>query len=132
MKPKAQTEHEDGLLEYLEDIIGTSRYKTPIEEALAAMETLSEQRTEKMNRLRIVEREKNALEAQRQEALDYMRLSNDAVRAKSRLWQWYVWKCLDNEKKLGVQIVSTVRFFMASTDICGTCRTGARRNSQPN
>lgn len=25
MKPKAPTEHEDGLLEYLEDIIGTSR-----------------------------------------------------------------------------------------------------------
>ena len=27
MKPKAQNEHEDGLLEYLEDIIGTSSYK---------------------------------------------------------------------------------------------------------
>ena len=25
MKPKAPNEHEDGLLEYLEDIIGTSR-----------------------------------------------------------------------------------------------------------
>ncbi|KAG9544739.1 structural maintenance of chromosome protein, partial [Aureobasidium melanogenum] len=30
MKPKAATEHDDGLLEYLEDIIGTSKYKTPI------------------------------------------------------------------------------------------------------
>lgn len=27
MKPKAQNEHESGMLEYLEDIIGTSRYK---------------------------------------------------------------------------------------------------------
>lgn len=27
MKPKGQTEHESGMLEYLEDIIGTSRYK---------------------------------------------------------------------------------------------------------
>lgn len=27
MKPKALTEHESGMLEYLEDIIGTSRYK---------------------------------------------------------------------------------------------------------
>ena len=25
MKPKAPNEHEDGLLEYLEDIVGTSR-----------------------------------------------------------------------------------------------------------
>jgi structural maintenance of chromosome 4 len=29
MKPKAANEHDDGLLEYLEDIIGTSKYKTP-------------------------------------------------------------------------------------------------------
>jgi hypothetical protein len=28
MKPKGQTEHEDGLLEYLEDIIGSNRYLT--------------------------------------------------------------------------------------------------------
>lgn len=27
MKPKGQTEHDSGMLEYLEDIIGTSRYK---------------------------------------------------------------------------------------------------------
>lgn len=27
MKPKGMTEHESGMLEYLEDIIGTDRYK---------------------------------------------------------------------------------------------------------
>ena len=59
MKPKAPTEHEDGLLEYLEDIIGTSRYKSPIDEALVEMEHLSEDRGEKINRLRIGGREKN-------------------------------------------------------------------------
>jgi chromosome segregation ATPase len=32
MKPKAQSEHESGLLEYLEDIIGTDKYIAPIEE----------------------------------------------------------------------------------------------------
>lgn len=68
------------------------------------MESLSEDRTEKLNRLRIVEREKSALEAQRREALDYLRLYNDSVRAKSRLWQWYVWKCLENEDKYNAQI----------------------------
>lgn len=30
MKPKAQTEHETGLLEYLEDIIGTNRFIEPL------------------------------------------------------------------------------------------------------
>ena len=112
MKPKAQNEHEDGLLEYLEDIIGTSTYKTPIEEALAQVETLTDQRGEKLNRLRIVEREKNALEAQRKEALDYLRLFNDHVKAQSRLWQWYLWKCLENEGRFNVQIVSGLVFVL--------------------
>ncbi|KAH9837376.1 RecF/RecN/SMC [Rhodofomes roseus] len=98
MKPKAPTEHEDGLLEYLEDIIGTSQYKEPIEEALAAVERLSEDRQEKLNRLRIVEKDRNALEAKKKEAEDYLRLRNEHVRALSRLWQWYLLQCLNNEE----------------------------------
>lgn len=62
MKAKAQNEHEDGLLEYLEDIIGTTKYKEPIEQASQEVETLNEERGEKMNRLRVVEREKSSLE----------------------------------------------------------------------
>ncbi|KAN0100061.1 RecF/RecN/SMC [Tylopilus felleus] len=116
MKPKAQNEHEDGLLEYLEDIIGTSSYKTPIEEALAQVETLTDQRSEKLNRLRIVEREKNALEAQRKEALDYLRLSNDHVKSLSRLWQWYIWKCLENEGRFNAQIAKYQKELDAETE----------------
>jgi structural maintenance of chromosome 4 len=48
MKPKAVTEHDEGLLEYLEDIIGTNQYKEPIEEALGEMEKYSEERGEKV------------------------------------------------------------------------------------
>ncbi len=33
MKPKAQTEHDTGLLEYLEDIIGSDTFKEPIADA---------------------------------------------------------------------------------------------------
>jgi structural maintenance of chromosome 4 len=62
MKPKAPNEHEDGLLEYLEDIIGTSRFKEPIDEALAEADRLAEERGEKMARLKIVEKEKAKLE----------------------------------------------------------------------
>lgn len=39
MKPKAPNEHEDGLLEYLEDIIGTSRVIPPV---LSKQSTLTE------------------------------------------------------------------------------------------
>ena len=50
MKPKALTEHEEGMLEYLEDIIGSSRYKQPIEDCSKAVEELNEARGEKVEK----------------------------------------------------------------------------------
>lgn len=108
MKPKAPSEHEDGLLEYLEDIIGTSSYKEPIEQSLAEMERLTKERTDKLNRLRIVEKQKNSLEVKKKEAEDYLRLHNEHIRALSRLWQWYLWKCLQNEDEFTRKIVRCV------------------------
>lgn len=104
MKPKG-AEHEDGLLEYLEDIIGTSQYKEPIDEALVHMEELQDKRAEKMNRLRLVEKEKNALEDKKREAEDYLRLQNEHVRAQSRLYQFYLWKCFTHDEELEDKIV---------------------------
>jgi structural maintenance of chromosome 4 len=105
MKPKAPSEHEDGLLEYLEDIIGTSQYKQAIEQALEAFEKMQDERSEKVNRLRLVEREKSALEQQKKEAEEYLRRKNDHTRAVSRLWQWYMWQCLQNEEKFNARMV---------------------------
>ena len=110
MKPKAQTEHEDGLLEYLEDIIGTSKYKEPIDEALVETERLQEDRQVKINRLRHVEKEKIALEARKKEAEDYLRLKNDHTRALSRQYQWSLWQSLERDAKLSAQIV--ICFFL--------------------
>jgi hypothetical protein len=62
MKPKAQNEHDDGLLEYLEDIIGTAKYKQPIEDGAKDVEALNEVCLEKSNRVAIVEKEKANLE----------------------------------------------------------------------
>lgn len=90
MKPKAQNEHEDGLLEYLEDIIGTAKYKEAIEQASEEVEGLNEERGEKMNRLRVVEREKATLEDKKREAEDYLRNTNDLTRKKSLLWQYHM------------------------------------------
>ncbi|WRT69435.1 uncharacterized protein IL334_006421 [Kwoniella shivajii] len=90
MKAKAQNEHEDGLLEYLEDIIGTTKYKEPIEQANSEVETLNEERGEKMNRLRVVEREKASLEDKKREAEDYLRDANELTRKKSLLWQHHM------------------------------------------
>lgn len=58
MKAKAEKENDDGLLEYLEDIIGTSKYKESIEKLSMEIESLNEICVEKENRFSIVERKK--------------------------------------------------------------------------
>lgn len=107
MKPKASNEHEEGLLEYLEDIIGTSRYKEPIDEAMIEMERLQEERQIKLNRLRLVEKEKSSLEERKKEAEDFLRLKNDHVRAVSVQYQWIIWRALEAEDQLNARMVCT-------------------------
>uniref|UniRef100_A0A8C4DSG3 Structural maintenance of chromosomes protein n=1 Tax=Dicentrarchus labrax TaxID=13489 RepID=A0A8C4DSG3_DICLA len=68
MKPKGQTEHDEGMLEYLEDIIGSCRLKEPIQTLSRRIELLNEQRGEKLNRVKLVEKEKNALEGEKNKA----------------------------------------------------------------
>jgi structural maintenance of chromosome 4 len=63
-----QTPHEEGLLEYLEDIIGSNAYVEQIGESSKVVEALTEQRAEKLNRVKLVEREKAGLEGSKGEA----------------------------------------------------------------
>jgi structural maintenance of chromosome 4 len=96
MKPKAGNEHEDGLLEYLEDIIGTSKYKTPIEESAAEVETLNEICLEKSGRVQHVEKEKNSLEDKKDKALAYVKDENELAMKQAALYQLYISECEDN------------------------------------
>ncbi|CAJ2509657.1 Uu.00g146830.m01.CDS01 [Anthostomella pinea] len=96
MKPNAGNEHEDGLLEYLEDIIGTSKYKTPIEESATEVETLNEICMEKSGRVQHVEKEKNSLEDKKNKALAFIRDENDLALKQSALYQLYISECNDN------------------------------------
>ena len=96
MKPKAANEHDDGLLEYLEDIIGTSKYKTPIEESATEVETLNEICVEKSGRVQHVEKEKNSLEDKKNKALAYIRDENELTMKQSALYQVYINECGDN------------------------------------
>ncbi|KAI8423716.1 hypothetical protein MSG28_012747 [Choristoneura fumiferana] len=90
MKPKAVTEHESGMLEYLEDIIGTSRYKEPIDKLYVRVEEYSEMRKEKLNRVRLVEQEKVRLEQPMREAVEHLNLTNVVVRTRNTLLQKYI------------------------------------------
>ena len=98
MKPKAANEHDDGLLEYLEDIIGTSKYKTPIQEAAAEVEVLNEVCIEKKGRVQHVEKEKNSLEEKKNKAITYVKNENELAVKQSALYQVYINECEDNTK----------------------------------
>ena len=96
MKPKAATQHDDGLLEYLEDIIGTSKYKVPIEESHTSFNELNEVCLEKSSRVQHVEKEKNSLEDKKSKALAFVIHENDLTTKQSTLYQVYVEECNDN------------------------------------
>lgn len=88
MKPKGQTENDTGMLEFLEEIIGTTRYKVPLEKLADRVEILTERRVEKLHRLRVVQKEKEALEEPMQEALQYLKIENSIIRLHHQLYHY--------------------------------------------
>ncbi|KAA8915430.1 hypothetical protein TRICI_002420 [Trichomonascus ciferrii] len=93
MKAKAENDNDDGLLEYLEDIIGTSDYKKAIEEAQSQVENLNDDCAEKSNRLQIVEKELNNLEGTKNEIIRHLEIENELTMKKSALLQLYIYVC---------------------------------------
>ncbi|KAF9941717.1 hypothetical protein BGZ65_001951 [Modicella reniformis] len=92
MKPKAQNEHEDGLLEYLEDIIGTSAYKETIEKSAVELEALNDERSERLTRVKYVEKERDSLEERKREAEAFLKNENNLAVKQSALYQIYLWE----------------------------------------
>eukprot|EP01061_Rhynchopus_euleeides_P016165 TRINITY_DN27366_c0_g1_i1.p1 TRINITY_DN27366_c0_g1~~TRINITY_DN27366_c0_g1_i1.p1 ORF type:complete len:1382 (+),score=663.28 TRINITY_DN27366_c0_g1_i1:390-4148(+) len=74
MKPKALTENEEGLLEYIEDIIGTQEYRPKIEAGLADVDKLTEEREIHVKRVQQAENDREALDGAKLEAEEFLRL----------------------------------------------------------
>ena len=87
MKPKAPSPHEEGLLEYLEDIIGSNNYVEPIEAASQKVDEACEARTEKLNRLKVTEKERESLSAARDEAEAFVGAEDALRRQRNLLYQ---------------------------------------------
>ena len=71
MKPKGENDNETGLLEFLEDIIGTRRYVPLIDKLSKSIEDLGEIKTSKANRVKISRNEINQLEDVKNQSLNY-------------------------------------------------------------
>lgn len=87
MKPKAEKENDDGLLEYLEDIIGTSQYKPLIDESLIKVDELNQACTEKENRFELVESDTSMLEEKKTEALRFLEMERKLTNKRSIQYQ---------------------------------------------
>jgi structural maintenance of chromosome 4 len=87
MKPKGQSEGDTGMLEFLEDIIGTNRYKEPLEKLFQRVEFLSELREKKLRRLKVVEKAKAELEKPMQEAVQYLKGENSIIKLQHKYYQ---------------------------------------------
>lgn len=87
MPPKGKTESDEGLLEYLEDIIGSSKFVEATNQAEEKVESLSEVRQEKLNRVKAVEREKDNLEGAKQEAEALLGKEREIRRKQNILYQ---------------------------------------------
>eukprot|EP00978_Attheya_sp_CCMP212_P035706 scaffold157035_cov37-Attheya_sp.AAC.2 len=87
MAPKGKTESDEGLLEYLEDIIGSNKYVEETNEAAAKVEELTDQRQEKLNRVKAVEKEKESLEGAKVEAEALLGKEREIRRKKNILYQ---------------------------------------------
>jgi len=90
MPPKGKTDNNEsdgGLLEYLEDIIGSNVYVSRTNEAASKVDTLTELRQEKLNRVKAVEKEKESLEGAKLEAEALLEKESDIRRKKNILFQ---------------------------------------------
>ena len=74
MKPKSTNKSDIGILEYLEDIIGTSRYIKLINKLTMDIESLGEIKSKKFNLVNIAKAEINQLEDVKNASLEYYRL----------------------------------------------------------
>lgn len=86
MKPRAETEGESGMLEFLEDIIGTTRLKEPLDQINLKVNELNELRAEKITRCKLVQREKDSLESVKNEAITYLKMENKLMHKQTQLY----------------------------------------------
>lgn len=89
MKPKSEKMGEVGMLEYLEDIIGTSRYIEPIEKLDQKYFVLNEERTKHMLRVKVSAKELKSVRNAKCEAVRSFELENERKMERAKLYQYH-------------------------------------------
>uniref|UniRef100_A0A7E4UL16 Structural maintenance of chromosomes protein n=1 Tax=Panagrellus redivivus TaxID=6233 RepID=A0A7E4UL16_PANRE len=101
MKPKAEREGDEGLLEYLDDIIGSNRFEEPIELFALQLELISTERDTQVSRLDMVTRDRNEMSGPVRETLQLLVLENKISAVKNKFFQTKKLKYEKEIKALG-------------------------------
>ncbi|KAL2312684.1 Structural maintenance of chromosomes protein [Schizosaccharomyces pombe] len=107
MKPRAISEGDDGLLEYLEDIIGTSKYKPIIEENMQALSNSDDICAEKESRLKLVLSEKAKLEDSKNSVLSFLKDENELFMKQNLLYRTVLYETR-NKKTLVQNLLNSL------------------------
>ena len=86
MKPMATNPNETGLLEYLEDIIGSVKYIESIGELEKSLENTNDERIEKANRVKAAQVELQALESEKDIAVSYIQREREYMLLTNMLY----------------------------------------------
>jgi structural maintenance of chromosome 4 len=87
MKPKrSDRSEEDGMLEYLEDIIGSSRLKLPIEKFKRKIDSLTNKEEMVQKKLKLAETEVTTLKEPVRKVLRLMKLENAITKTKHKIF----------------------------------------------
>jgi hypothetical protein len=100
MKPKASGPHDEGLLEYLEDIIGSGKHVEQIEAGSKQLEELNEQRLSQVQRLKLVEKDREGLDGAKSEAEAYIGKERELQRCRGTLFQLFLGEARANVAKI--------------------------------
>lgn len=108
MKPKGQNPKEVGLLEYLEEIIGSDQYVEAINTASEELDRLNEEKRTRSDRLKLARMEKEGLESAKNQAVDFLNKNKELCDKKAIALQIQKHKIISKnkstiEKKMDLQ-----------------------------
>lgn len=104
MKPKSNDPNDPGLLEFLEDIIGTSRFKEEIDQIEADYDRVADTKKEKWERMKYSETELKKLDEVKDEAIQFVRREKEMYQFKNTLFQIDKWRCEGKLKRRAEKI----------------------------
>lgn len=83
MKPKASNPNETGLLEYLEDIIGSNKYVEDIQLLEKVLDECNERRIEQTNRVKASQHELRSLDEARRIAVTWIKKERKSLKLQN-------------------------------------------------